>query len=125
MKTKILFVILLFVMSLQIYAQKRNEEIIEFTGDLKEGKMYRAEIEFDAEYDDWQTVKRLKLPHHHAGRIEWSNLNKFYILRNPKAEACRRIEFKIVSKKVYQATRNRWNTIYKVKILRLISDKNC
>lgn len=122
-KTLILAILLLMAMNSLINAQ--NKQIIEFTGDLEPGKTYLAEIKFNEYFNEWQTAKRLKLPYHHAGRIEWSNLNKFYTLRNPKAEACCWIEFKIVSKKVYQAAKNRWNTIYKAKILHLISDKTC
>lgn len=120
MKPKILFVILLFVMSLQINAQQRNEEIIEFTGDLKVGKTYRAEIKFDAEYDDWQSLIPLKLPHHHVRRIDWTNLFDFKELKKPKPNERRQFTFKVIKKKVYQAAQNRWNTIYYCKIIKVL-----
>lgn len=122
---KFSFLILIFLFGISVYAQKKNEKIINFAGDLQKEKSYSAEIEFDKKFNEWQTVKPLILPHHHAGRIEWSNLKDFVMLQNPVEKKCNRIVFKVISKKIYRADRNRWNTIYQAKILYLISDKSC
>ncbi|MEK7722801.1 MAG: hypothetical protein AAB336_00475 [Acidobacteriota bacterium] len=119
------FLILIFLFGISVNAQNKNEKLIDFAGDLQKGKSYSAEIAFDEKFNEWQTVKRLKVPFHHAGRIEWSNLKDFVILKNPDEKKCNRIVFKVVSKKIYQADRNRWNTIYQAKILSLIPDKPC
>lgn len=117
----LIFLILFFGIS--VNAQKKNEKIIEFAGDLQKGKSYSAEIEFDEKIDEWKTVKPLNLPHHHAGRIEWSNLQDFVILKNSKDS--QKIAFRITAKKVYQADKRRWNTIYQANILYLIPAKPC
>lgn len=113
------------LLPLSAAGQKKNERIIEFVGDLQTGKSYFAAIEFNYDLKSWQTVKRLNLPFHHAGRVEWRNLKDFVSLQNPVAGERRRIAFRIVSKKVYRAAENRWNTIYQAKILYLIPDKSC
>lgn len=117
LKLKFLLIFILFL-SFSVIAQKPKQKIGEFTGELEKGKIYRAEIEFDGKYNEWQTIKSLKLPFHHAGRLEWTNIKSFNLLQNSK----RKIVFKVISKKIYQADRNRWNTIYQAKILYLISD---
>lgn len=117
LKLKFLLIFILCC-SFSAVAQKPKEKIINFSGELKKGKIYRAEIDFDEKNNEWQTVKRLKLPFHHAGRIEWMNIKSFNFLHTSK----QKIVFKVISKKVYQADKNRWNMIYKTKILYLISD---
>lgn len=122
---KFSFLILILLFGISVNAQNKNEKIIEFAGDLQKGKSYSAEITFDGKLNEWQTVKRLNLPHHHAGRIEWSNLKDFVMLQNPKDKQRNRLAFKIIFKRIYQAERNRWNTIYQAKILYLIPIKPC
>ena len=122
---KFSFLILLLLFGISINAQNKNEKIIEFAGDLQKGKSYSAEIEFIENFAEWKTVKPLILPYHHAGRIEWSNLKDFVMLQNPKDKQRNRLAFKIIAKKVYQAERNRWNTIYQAKILYLVPIKPC
>jgi hypothetical protein len=122
---KFSFLILIFLFGISVNAQKKNEKLIEFAGDLQKGKSYSAEMEFNEKFAEWKTVKPLNLPFHHAGRIQWNNLKDFVRLQNSKDKQCNRIAFKVISKKVYQADRNRWNTIYQAKILYLIPDKNC
>lgn len=117
-KKKFLLIVILFC-GFSSFAQKQNEKINEFTGDLEKGKVYSAEIEFDEKYKEWRLVKSLKLSFHHAGRIEWTNLKRYNLLQNSK----QKIVFKVISKKIYQADKNRWNTIYKTKILYLVSEK--
>lgn len=120
-KLKILFLSFLFLIMMNLSLNAQNKKFIEFEGDLEKGKSYFAEIEFLKTFNEWQTVKPLNLPHHQAGRIEWINLKKFSILKEPKNNSLQRIAFKVVSKKIYQADKNRWNIIYQVKILYLIN----
>lgn len=117
-RMKVLLIVILCC-NFPILAQNSKQKISEFTGELEKGKVYRAEIEFDEKSNEWQTVKLLKLPFHHAGRIEWMNIKSFNFLQTSK----QKIVFKVISKKIYQAHKNRWNTIYKTKILYLISEK--
>ena len=111
--------ILLLAINFSAQAQKPKQKINEFTGELEKGKIYSAEIEFDEGFREWQTVKPLKLHFHHAGRIEFMNIKNFNLSQNSK----QKIVFKVISKKIYQAGRNRWNTIYQTKIIYLISEK--
>lgn len=75
--------ILILVFGAAISADAQEKKIADFAGTLETGKVYRAAVRFDKDSLSFTTVKRLKLPAHHAGRIEWTNigfLNGFYTL---------------------------------------------
>jgi hypothetical protein len=91
---------------------------VEFNGELEKGSTYRARVKCD-ETGEWRTVVRLKMPYHHATRIDWLNLKEFAELRSAKNPECeRRIVFEVVTKKIVKVFgQYRWNTTYECRIL--------
>ncbi len=95
-------------------------ELFEFAGTLEEGRMYRALSIFDQE-QEWRPVAPLKLPFHHAGRIEWLNLKDFPALtETPPSARLKNIVFRVVEKRIAKvAGQYRWNTTFYCRIIRI------
>jgi hypothetical protein len=93
-------------------------EAIEFEGTLAEGATYRALSIFD-ETQAWRPVAPLKLPFHHAGRIEWLNLKDFSALtETPAGSRLKKIVFRVIEKKIAKVYgQYRWNTTYYCRII--------
>jgi hypothetical protein len=97
--------------------------VTRFVGELKEGWIYRAQGTYKTQ-DGLSIEPRLQVPFHHAGRIEWTNLNKIDRL-SPIHSSARPavyrplVVFRVISKEVAAAGPGRWNTIYTAEILRL------
>jgi hypothetical protein len=93
-------------------------EALEFEGRLTEGTTYRALSVFD-ETEQWRPVASLKLPFHHAGRIEWLNLEDFAELtETPAGSRLKKIVFKVMEKKIAKVYgQYRWNTTYYCRII--------
>jgi hypothetical protein len=91
---------------------------VEFEGWLKEETTYRALVVCDR-VEELRTVVPLRLPFHHAARIEWTNLPEFPQLDKAKGNDCkRRIVFKVVALKTTKvAGQYRWNTTYQCRII--------
>lgn len=91
---------------------------VEFEGTLEKGSTYRALVMCDKD-EEWRAVVPLRIPFHHAARIEWTNLREFPQLSKGKNDDCqRRIVFKVVARetvKVYG--QYRWNTTYECRII--------
>lgn len=94
------------------------KEPIDFTGTLEEGSTYRAQV-IRERARDWQTVMRLKLPRHHAGRVEWLNLKEFPQLNKPQScSLIKQFVFKVAKKEIVKvAGQYRWNTTYYCQII--------
>jgi hypothetical protein len=93
------------------------QEAAEFNGDLKEGSTYRAAIA-RGEDGEWRTIVPLKMPRHHAARIEWLNLKDHPELNQPEPRSQPlRIDFTVVRRETRKVTgQYRWNTVYYCRI---------
>jgi hypothetical protein len=91
---------------------------VEFEGTLEKGNAYRALVVCD-HVEAWRTVVALRLPFHHAARIEWTNLREFPQLNKVKNDDCkRRIVFKVVAQETTKvAGLYRWNTTYQCRVI--------
>jgi hypothetical protein len=91
---------------------------VEFEGTLEKGSTYRALVVCDTD-DEWRAVVPLRVPFHHAARIEWTNLPEFPQLNKAKRDGCRRrIIFKVIARETVKvAGRYRWNTTYQCRII--------
>ena len=78
---------------------------VPYEGTLEEGWIYRAEATYQPANDELILKTPLRLPYHHAGRIEWTNLSP--INRSSVA-----VVFRVDSKAVAAAGPGRWNTTY-------------
>jgi hypothetical protein len=95
-------------------------EPIEFAGTLEKGRTYRASVTPDGAAE-WRLVLPLKLPFHHAGRVEWLNLKDFPALDKGASNALlKQIVFKVVERTIVKvAGQNRWNTTFDCRIVRI------
>ncbi|HEY0386381.1 MAG TPA: hypothetical protein VGC64_10235, partial [Pyrinomonadaceae bacterium] len=77
-------------------------------------------IECDRE-QEWRTVVPLRIPFHHAARIEWVNLREFPELVKAVGKDCRRrIVFSVIAQETFKvAGQYRWDTTYRCRILRV------
>lgn len=112
-----LFVVLMAMFVLGAASQSQQQPV-EFDGLIQKGPTYRAEISYDKELG-WRTVVKLRVPYHHAARIEWVNLNEYPALDKPAGDARRqRIVFEMESREVVKAPgQERWNTTYRCRII--------
>jgi hypothetical protein len=92
--------------------ERIEPQIIDYEGTLEEGKTYRG-IVYSTKRQALSLAVPLKIPFHHADRIEWVNQAKFFF------PAENRIVFRVKSKDTKQMTPNRWNTTYSCEILTL------
>lgn len=109
---------LLFALLVSSAAGQTVQEPLEFAGLLQKGQTYRAEISYDKE-QGWRTVVKLRVPYHHAARIEWVNLNEYPALDKPGEHSRRqRILFEMESREVVKFPgQDRWNTTYRCRII--------
>lgn len=93
-------------------------EPVEFAGALEKGVTYRALVTRD-EAEQWRLVLPLKLPYHHAGRVEWLNLRDFPALNTrPSGALLKRIVFKVTERTIVKVSgQYRWNTTYDCHII--------
>jgi hypothetical protein len=91
---------------------------VEFEGTLEKGSTYRALVTCD-HVEEWRTVVPLRLPFHHAARIEWTNLRGFPQRNKAKNDDCqRRIIFKVLARETVKVPgQYRWNTTYQCRII--------
>lgn len=91
---------------------------VEFEGRLEKGSTYRALVTCDKD-EEWRAVVPLRLPFHHAARIEWTNLRQFPQLNKAKNDDClRRIIFRVVARETVKVFgQYRWNTTYQCSII--------
>jgi hypothetical protein len=109
--------ILMLIFWAAMNTDAQEKKILAFDGTLETGKVYRAAVTFDKDSVLFKTVKRLKLPAHHAGRIEWTNikfLGGFYTL-----DAGEQIHFvfEVVAKNVMMLAGGRLRTTFDCRIL--------
>jgi hypothetical protein len=95
-----------------------RKEPLEFTGTLEKGITYRALVIFD-EAQEWRLVASLKMPRHHAARVEWLNLKEFPELsKQPSGSLLKRIVLKVAEKETIKvAGQYRWNDTYYCRII--------
>jgi hypothetical protein len=88
-------------------------EPVEFAGTLEKGTTYRAEVRRE-EAKEWRLSVPLKLPFHHAGRVEWLNLKEFpELAKGPSGAPRKRIVFKVVGRTIFKvAGVRRWNNVF-------------
>lgn len=100
----------------------KNDLIAAFEGELKTGQRYIAPIETGEKNLSFQPLTRLKLPMHHAGAIEWTNLEELGMYY-PLSES-RKTEFifEVVSKNVASRASGSWTTTYFCRILEIRLD---
>lgn len=117
MRSPFLFGLLLVLLVTNTAGQTRQEPS-EFAGLIQKGPTYRAQITYDKE-QGWRTVVKLRVPYHHAARIEWVNLNEYPALDKPSDGTRRqRIVFEMESREVVKVSgEDRWNTTYRCRIV--------
>jgi hypothetical protein len=110
--------VFLFVLVISSATGRTIEGPVEFAGLVQKGPTYRAQITFDDE-QGWHTVVKLRVPYHHAARIEWVNLDEYPALGTPERRSRRqRIQFEMVSREVAKVSgQDRWNTTYSCRII--------
>jgi len=84
-----------------------------FEGELKDGWTYITGLDYIKE-KGLQLGVTLKMPLHHAARVEWTNEDKFPLLRK---SGVRFITFRVVSKETLHIEKNRWNDTYICEII--------
>ena len=89
--------------------------VLSYEGKLEPGWMYVDSFDANNEVEP-KLSSRLKMPLHHAARIEWLNAGKFPRLR---AAGHTFITFRVVSRDIRKIGVNRWNDIYTCEILDL------
>ena len=94
------------------------KEPVEFEGTLEKGTTYRALVTCD-QAQEWRIVLPLRIPYHHAARVEWLNLREFPQLDKTKDARCqRRIVFQVVTQEIVKvAGQSRWNVTYGCRIV--------
>lgn len=94
-----------------------QEQTVEFKGMLEPGVSYRALVTRDR-VEEWRTLLPLRLPFHHAARIEWLNLKDYPALNKAGTGSHqKRIVFKVVRRETSKvAGQYRWNTTYYCRI---------
>jgi hypothetical protein len=97
--------------------------VVRFEGDLQEGWVYRAQGVYRPN-GELTIEPRLRVPFHHAGRIEWTNahdIDRLSPVHPSNRPALYRpvVVFRVVSKQVVAAGRERWNTTYTCEVLRV------
>lgn len=112
-----LFVLLLAVLVSGATGQSQQQPV-EFDGLIQKGPTYRAQISYDKN-QGWRTVVKLRVPYHHAARIEWVNLNEYPEIDKPSEDTRRqRVLFDLVSREVVKVPgQDRWNTTYRCRIV--------
>ncbi len=96
-----------------------DPEVFSFEGDLQQGLVYLAKLEYRHDGVGWWPVDPpLRFPPHHAMRLEWLNLADFPQL-SAKARSPREVVFLVVERKVVSMAPNRWNTTIHCKILKV------
>jgi hypothetical protein len=95
-----------------------QQQVVEFAGLIQKGPTYRAQISYDKE-QGWRTVVKLRVPYHHAARVEWVNLNEYPVLDKPDERSRKkRIVFELESREVVKVSgQERWNTTYRCRII--------
>ena len=84
-----------------------------FEGELRAGWAYAHTFDHVKE-KGLQLGLPLKMPLHYAARVEWTNEDKFPLLRK---SGVRYMTFRVVSKETRQVNGNRWNDTYICEIL--------
>jgi hypothetical protein len=112
-----------FLRALMRGPSSTSTEPVEFAGTLEKGVRYRAEVVRGDETEEWRLSIRLKLPFHHAGRVEWLNLKEFPELAGgPSVAPRKRIIFEVVERTIIKvAGQRRWNSVYDCRIIRVES----
>lgn len=86
--------------------------VLPYKGRIDPGWMYVDS--FDAKGDELKLSSPLKMPMHHAARIEWLNADKYPKLR---ATGHTFITFRVISKEIKNIGNRRWNDTYTCEIL--------
>lgn len=84
-------------------------------GGLESGAAYVGDFRLAA---GWEPVVPIPLPYHHAGRIQFANLDAFGALRFGLWKEAR-LTFRIVKTEVTAAGEGAWRTLHTAEILRL------
>jgi hypothetical protein len=96
-----------------------DPEVFPFEGDLQQGLVYSATLEYRNDGQGWRPIEPgLRIPLHHAVRLEWLNLRDFPEL-SAKQRARREVVFLVSARTVSNAGPNRWNTTIQCKVLKV------
>ena len=85
--------------------------MLPFAGVLEQGESYRAKAIF-RDPPAFEIAPAVKIPPHHAARLEWSNLDKFPALAAQGRGTSLSVVFRVLSKTVARQGSTRWNTEY-------------
>jgi hypothetical protein len=96
-----------------------DPEVFAFEGDLQPGLVYSAALQYRADGAGWWPADPpLRIPAHHAMRLEWLNLADYPELA-AKTSPRREFVFLVVDRKVRAMAPDRWNTTIQCKILKV------
>jgi hypothetical protein len=90
--------------------------VLPYQGILDLGWTYSDAVDYD-HAAGLQLSSPLKVPFHHAARVEWSNLRKF--ADELRSNGRKYITFRVTSSTVQKIDANRWNTVYDCEIVEL------
>jgi hypothetical protein len=93
--------------------------VLPYQGSLEPGRMYSDTYDY-LKPNEVFLSSPLKMPFHHAGRLEWTNADDFPQLRR---HGRKHIIFRVVSLDITKIGSNRWNSIYSCEILELKHDR--
>ena len=95
-----------------------DEIVAGYQGELNSGWVYSNTVDH-IRGAELKLSAQLKMPIHHAQRIEWTNEDKFPALRRSGRKY---ITFRVVSKETRHMTRWRWNDVFTCEIIRIVEN---
>ena len=97
-----------------------DPDVFSFEGELLPGLVYQTKLKFrDDGVGWWPTEPSLRIPLHHALRLEWVNVSEFPQLSVAKNPMPHEVIFLVVDRKVIAMGPNRWNTTIQCKALKV------
>jgi hypothetical protein len=100
-----------------ISREEVSQTLITYEGTLQAGKIYRATVTGDRRFG-LSLVPPLRVPIHHAARIEWTNLGEFRALRRLRNSSReRQIVFSVISDEIKHMTERRWNRTLRCEVI--------
>ena len=103
------------IMAFENIRQELSETIVTFDGSLREGFTYRGTVRGDKDFGlSFNTP--LRVPMHHAVRLEWTNLKQFRVLQRLRRDE-KQIVFRVVKDDIHQILPQRWDHTFQLEIL--------
>lgn len=100
-----------------ISREDASHTIINYEGTLQAGKVYRATVRGDRQLG-LSLTPPLRVPIHHAWRVEWINLSRFRaLLRLRDSSREQQVVFSVISDEIKPIAERRWNRTLRCEVL--------